>query len=175
MFVAKVRSRSLIEYRMLFLEWFNKKNYLIMANLMKNKTNLFPKSFFYDDAFTRDWFDWVFSDETPKSSLPAVNIKETEKSFQLEMAAPGMNREDFRVELNNNRLTVSAEKKENKAQTNYSRKEFDYSFFKRSFNLPEKDIVRDKISAEYKDGILFLEIPKDTKAKANAVRMIEVA
>lgn len=102
---------------------------------------------------------------TCQNELPLVNIKEEEKQFTIEMAAPGLKKDDFKINLDNQRLTISKEMKEEKEEINdkYTRKEFGFSSFSRSFRLP-KTIVGDKIKADYKDGILSLTLPKDEKA-----------
>ncbi|HIE15292.1 MAG TPA: Hsp20/alpha crystallin family protein [Bacteroidales bacterium] len=105
-------------------------------------------------------------------SIPAVNIKENDKSFEVEVAAPGMKKKDFKVEVENNVLTISAEKKEEKKETkeNYSRREFSYESFERSFTLPQDLVDANKISAKYEDGILRIAIPKkEEKAKLSKV------
>ena len=96
---------------------------------------------------------------------PAVNILEDEKQFTLELAAPGLKKDDFKINLDNQVLTISKEAKEQKEEVkeNYTRKEFVYNSFSRSFRLP-KIIVADKIKADYKDGILRIALPKDEKA-----------
>jgi len=95
-------------------------------------------------------------------SIPAVNIKENEKDFELEVAAPGMEKKDFKVNVENNTLVISAEKKEEKKEKNdnYSRKEFSYESFERSFTLPQDLVDDNKISAKYENGILKINIPK---------------
>ena len=105
-------------------------------------------------------------------SVPAVNIKENDKNFEVEVAAPGLDKKDFKVELENNVLTISAEKKEEKKEKkdNYSRKEFSYESFERSFTLPQDIVDADKIKAKYDNGILRIEIPKkEEKAKLSKV------
>ena len=101
-----------------------------------------------------------------QENIPAVNIKEEEKSFVLELAAPGMKKEDFKINVEKNILTISAEvKTENEEKTdNYTRKEFGYNSFSRSFKISE-NILADNISAKYKDGILMLSLPKNEEAK----------
>ncbi len=96
---------------------------------------------------------------------PAVNIQEDEKQFTLELAAPGLQKDDFKINLDNQLLTISKEATEEKEEVkeNYTRKEFVYNSFSRSFRLP-KFIMADKIKADYKDGILKLSLPKDEKA-----------
>jgi HSP20 family protein len=93
--------------------------------------------------------------------VPAVNIKEENDKFVLEMAAPGMKKDDFQINLDNYQLTISSEKKEEKKEKedNYTRREFLYSSFSRSFTLP-KSIDIEKIKADYKNGILNIVLPK---------------
>ena len=95
---------------------------------------------------------------------PAVNIIEDEKEFILEMAAPGLEKKDFRINLENQVLTISKEVKEEKEEVkqNYTHREFVYNSFSRSFRLP-KFILADKIKADYTDGILKISLPKDEK------------
>lgn len=108
-----------------------------------------------------DFFDDDFIQPLARRGMPAVNVKETDKSFELELAAPGFNKKDFAISIDNNCLTVSAEKKEEKEQKgdNYTRKEFGYQSFSRSFNLPS-NTNEDDINAHYEDGILKLSIAK---------------
>lgn len=111
------------------------------------------------------------------TSVPSVNIQETEENFLVEVAAPGRSREDFQIELDNEILTISSEdKKENEVKENngkYTRREFSYSSFKRSFSLPET-IDSEKIAATYKNGVLEITLPKKEEAKAQPKRMIEI-
>jgi HSP20 family protein len=95
-------------------------------------------------------------------NVPAINIKESESDFQIEIAAPGMEKSDFKVSLEQNILTISTEKKEEKTEEapNYTRKEFGYMSFKRSFTLPEDKVDTDAIEAKYDAGVLKLHIPK---------------
>ena len=99
-------------------------------------------------------------------STPAVNILETKDEFRIEVAAPGLNKDDFKINLDNNELTISANKeisKEEKDET-YTRREFGCSSFTRSFTLPET-VHGEKISASHKDGILTIHVPKKEEAK----------
>lgn len=100
------------------------------------------------------------------NSLALVNVKETETAYELEVAAPGLSKEDFKIDVDGDTLTISAEKEANKEekQDSYTRKEFSYSSFKRSFNLPERTVETDKITAKYVDGVLQLVVPKSEKA-----------
>jgi HSP20 family protein len=109
------------------------------------------------------------------STLPAVNIADNDESFVIEFAVPGLKKEDFKVNLDNNVLTVSSEREESneEKETNYTRREFNYTAFQRSFTLPDS-ANGDKISAEYKDGVLKIEIPKKEEAKVKPVREISI-
>lgn len=111
-----------------------------------------------------------------KMSTPAVNILETEKSLDIHLAAPGMKKEDFKIEVTNDVLTVSAEiKQENEEKSDrYTRKEFSYSSFSRSFNLPEF-LNTDEIKASYENGVLQLVLPKKEEVKAKTAKEIKVS
>ena len=109
-------------------------------------------------------------------SMPAVNVKETDDQFELELAAPGMSKSDFNIEIDADVLIVSSEKKENKEEkeeSRFTRREFRYNAFKRSFNLPET-VDSAKIAANYVDGILSVVIPKKEEAKPQPARKIEI-
>lgn len=127
-------------------------------------------------------FDELFNNESfniPKASVgnttPAVNIRENEDGFFLDFAMPGISKDDVIIELDNDLLTVSSEKKsEEKTETgNFTRREFHYNSFKRSFNLPET-IDSSKISADHKDGVLSIVIPKREETKPKPARKIEI-
>lgn len=132
-----------------------------------------------DDFFTKDLFDWNNSNfSNAGSTLPAVNVKETPESFEVEMAAPGMQKEDFKVELNNNILTISSEKEYEKQQNEsekYSRKEFSYQSFQRSFHLSKEAVDADNIEAKYENGVLRLRIPKREEVKQKPSRLINIS
>jgi HSP20 family protein len=98
--------------------------------------------------------------------IPAANIIENEKSFDIEIAIPGMKKEDFKINLENNILTVSTEKESEKSEEtkNFTRKEFVYGTFSRSFTLP-KIVETEQIKAGYENGILKVELPKKAEAK----------
>lgn len=143
-------------------------------NLVK-RNSFFPASTaLFDDFFTRDLFDW--SKTEGNGLVPRVNIKESNDGFSVEIAAPGMKKEDFHVELDNDMLTVSSEVSENHEENerNYTRKEFSYHSFRRSFYLPNT-VEADQINATYTDGILSLWIPKKEEAKKKPARMIEIS
>lgn len=115
-----------------------------------------------------DFFGKRFSD-------PAANIIEKGDSFQLDLAAPGMKKDDFRINLENNILTISAEFEDEQREEgkNYSRKEFYYGSFSRAFTLP-KTIDLDKINAEYENGILSINLPKKEEAKIEMKKEIKI-
>ncbi len=146
--------------------------------LIKRTNNLFPAvPSFFDDFFTRDLFEWPKS--TVGSSVPAVNIKEEDEGYTVEVAAPGLAKEDFNVELDNNVLTISSKKEirneEKDEEGNYTRREFSYTSFQRSFTLPGDVVDTDKINASYKDGVLHLSLPKREEAKPKPVKTIKIS
>ncbi len=132
-------------------------------------TNSWLSDFFDKDRF----FD---SDLMRNQTVPAVNVKENEKSFEVEMAAPGLTKKDFRITAENGLLNISSEKKEEKEEKekDYTRREFSYSSFSRSFTLPE-NTNEDDIKATYENGILKLSIAKKAIAHAKAHKAIEVS
>ena len=123
---------------------------------------------FFDSDFN-EFFGRRFSD-------PAANIIETADSFQLDLAAPGLKKDDFKIHLENNILTISSEVENQKEEEgrNYSRKEFFYGSFSRSFTLP-KIIDMDKIKADYVDGILKVNLPKKEEAKLEIKKEIRIS
>lgn len=129
-----------------------------------------------DDFFNRDWRLSNFSDSG--TTMPSVNIKETKDSYQVEVAAPGMNKDDFKVELDGNMLTISSEKTEqrenNEEPEKYSYREFSYQSFQRSFSLPKDVVDEERIEAHYENGVLKLTIPKKEEAKQKPPRKIQI-
>ena len=150
-----------------------------MTLVRRNGSLLNPLPVLFDDFFNRDLFNWGnsnFSDTN--TTVPAVNIKETAENYEVEVAAPGMTKKDFKVELNGNDLTISSEKsyqKEEREDERYSRKEFSYQSFQRTFTL-QKDVMDiDKIQAKYENGLLHLLIPKKEEAKQKPPRLIQIS
>jgi HSP20 family protein len=140
--------------------------------LIKRTNDLFPT--FFDDFLGRDLFE---SNRLGLSqTMPAVNIRETEDDYVVEMVSPGLNKKDFKVELDNQLLTISYEKEASKddKNENYTKQEFSYSSYQRSFTLP-KTVESNKIEARYKDGILNITIPKKEEAKKQASRLIAIS
>jgi HSP20 family protein len=138
------------------------------------KENFTPALFsdFFDNArfFGKNWIEKEFG-----QSLPAVNIKETNKDFNLDFVAPGFKKEDFKVSVDHSVLTISAEKEEEKSEENkrFTRKEFFYNSFSRSFSLPES-VNAEKIDAKYEEGILKLNVPKLVESKSLPKKEIKV-
>ena len=129
----------------------------------------------YNEAAFNDLFNFNNRQVlNTKTHLPSVNIKENEDSFVLELATPGRKKEDLKIEVNNDILSIASEVKQEKEETkeNFSRREFSFQSFKRSFTLPDT-VSSDKIKASYEDGILTLAIPKKEEAKPKA--KVEIA
>ena len=141
-------------------------------NLIKrNNSLIFPS--LLDEIFKTDWNGGVQNFNT---SMPAVNIKETELDFKLELFAPGLKKEDFNIEIDQKTLSISSVKNTETEESyeNYSRKEFGFTSFKRTFNLPET-VNFDAIEANYENGILNLTLPKREEALPKPKRLIEIA
>ncbi len=134
-------------------------------------------SAFFNDFFGRNFLDLTSrSFSKTNTTLPSVNIMEDEDKYLVEVAAPGFVKEDFDLKLENNVLTISSDKKEEnevKEGECYSRKEFSYQSFSRSFSLPDT-IQVDKIGAKYDKGILTVTLPKRDEAKPKPALQIEI-
>ncbi|WP_281256421.1 Hsp20/alpha crystallin family protein [Labilibaculum manganireducens] len=147
----------------------------IMTLVKRNSDNLFPSLF--DNFFSRDWMDWNNSNfSNTNTTLPAVNVRENDNEYIIEVAAPGMKKSDFKINVDNNLLTISSELKEEKENKDgkFSRREFCYQSFHRSFQLPINLVNGDKISAKYNDGILTIRLPKKEEAKPKPSRSISI-
>jgi HSP20 family protein len=133
----------------------------------------------FNDFFSRDLWNWgLENNSSTNTSIPAINVKETNDHYEVELAAPGMEKKDFKIELNGNMLTISSERQnewEDKEDERYTRREFSYQSFQRSFQLPKDVVDEDKIQAKYENGLLHLTIPKKEHAKQRPPRMIEIA
>ncbi len=126
----------------------------------------------FDNMFRHD----VMNEAKDCGCLPAVNILEDENAFELHFSAPGFAKDDFKINLENDTLTISSEKKEEKEESgkNFTRKEFYHGAFSRSFSIPQT-INREEIGAEYESGILKVLLPKKEEAKANLSKEIKVS
>lgn len=129
-----------------------------------------------DDFFNKDWFNSMDTFGMERGQLPAVNIREKDDQYELEVAAPGMKKDDFNVELDNDMLIISAEQKDERKEedSRYTRREFNYRSFNRSFQLPERLVMEDKINAEYHDGVLHITIPKSKEARTKRAKRIAI-
>lgn len=148
-----------------------------MANLARRNQNDLMPSFdtWIDDFFSGD-FNHMFNRLARTGvSLPAVNISESHEGYHLEMATPGLRKEDIHVTLQDQTLVISAEKKSESTSSdrNLRRQEFSCSTFKRAFTLPE-NVDSDKLLCAYEDGVLKLDIPKRLSQQAGGARSIEI-
>ncbi|GGC79459.1 heat-shock protein [Flavobacterium lutivivi] len=141
-------------------------------NLIKRNTVPFPS--IIDEFLKPDFFGGI---QNFGANVPAVNIRESETEFAVELAAPGKRKEDFIIDLDDNVLTISSETKTDNEQKDekgkYTRREFSYSSFKRSFSLPET-VNEDEIKASYENGVLHVTMPKKEEALPKPKRMIEI-
>jgi len=149
-------------------------------NLIKRNVGQAPAlhRMFFDDILGRDFFNWENNNfSTTSTTLPSVNIKETEDNYEVEVAAPGLDKNDFKITLDGNLLNISSvkEHEQTTGDENYSRREFSYQSFQRSFELPKNVVDEDKINARYENGLLLLSIPKREEAKQRPPRMIEIS
>ena len=129
------------------------------------------------DDFFKPWSDLFDNDKwnMRPMNMPAVNITEQPNEYLLSLAAPGMKKDDFKIDVDGNMLTISSEKEENKEDKNkkFTRKEYSYSSFSRCFSLPE-EIKQENIDAKYEDGVLKITLPRKEEAKKPAIRKIAV-
>jgi HSP20 family protein len=136
---------------------------------------------FFNSSLTKDFMEDLFDNSLGNNfnnigrTLPAVNISETDNDLVIEVAAPGMQKKDFKVEVNNNQLSIryNKELKDEKRQENSWRKEFSFESFERTIALPAM-AESDNISATYLDGILKLTVPKKEEARRKPAKSIEV-
>ena len=147
-----------------------------LPSLLKNDYPSFPS--FLDNFFEGNLMDWNTGNFAgTNSTLPAVNVKENDNEFNIDVAAPGMNKKDFKVNYNNGRLIISSEKEyknEEKEGEKITRREFSYQSFQRSFAVPENVVDADKISANYKEGILHVTLPKREEVKPKPAKEIKI-
>ena len=140
--------------------------------MLVKMNRMFPG--FTDDFWGRDFYPARYHNHGFKS-VPAVNIAEGDHEFTIEVAAPGYDKKDFRIDLDNDRLTISSvrENNEKEKMERYTRKEFSYREFSRSFTLPET-VDTEKITAKHSDGILYVNIPKKEEAWVKPAREIAI-
>lgn len=150
-----------------------------MALIRRSNVGFPALSNWFNDFFSPDFLDSGLPNfSSTETTIPAVNIKETADNFEVELAAPGMSKEDFQITLDGNLLTIRSErsrKNEEKGNENYSRQEFSYQSFQRTFQLPKDVVDGDQIQAKYESGLLLLTIPKREEAKQKPPRRIMIS
>ena len=151
-----------------------------MSLVKRNNTDLFAgMPSLLNEFFPKDFWDWNLNNNSnTNTSIPAVNIRETAEAYEVEMAAPGMRKEDFRIELDNNMLYITSEKEQRNEQNEgqrYTRREFSYQSFQRSFHLAKDVVDADGIQAKYENGLLQLIIPKKEEAKQRPPKTIKIS
>ncbi|MBS2213642.1 Hsp20/alpha crystallin family protein [Carboxylicivirga mesophila] len=147
--------------------------------LARLSNNWFPSvPSLFDRFFDGELMDWNNSNfSSTDTTLPAVNVMENADEYAIEVAAPGLNKEDFKVDYDNGRLTISSEhknEKEEKDGEKVTRREFSYQSFQRSFTISENAVNADKIKANYKNGILYITLPKREELKPKPIKQIEI-
>ncbi len=146
----------------------------MLPSVFNRKGSAVPRNFvdeFFNDSFLPRFLDWNYE----STNTPAVNVEETEKEYLIDVAAPGLEKEDFKVNVDNNILTISSTKevKNEEKRDGYLRREFNYSSFSRAFTLPE-NTETSKIKASHKNGVLSICIPK-SEAKVKQVTEIKIS
>ncbi|MBO6881733.1 Hsp20/alpha crystallin family protein [Winogradskyella sp.] len=159
-----------------------------MSNLVKTSNNgsdsntslgfrsLPSLSSWMDDIFNKSFGNEFVSNFNTGITLPAVNVLDNDDEYIVEMAVPGLKKSDFDVNIDNQLLSISAESNTENEDTdeNYTRREFGYSSFKRTFSLPET-VETDKIKAKYEDGLLKVMLPKRDEAKKKPLKQIKIS
>lgn len=130
----------------------------------------------FDDFLGKSFGNEFMSNFNTGITLPAVNVIDGANEFVVEMAVPGLDKSDFDINVDNNLLSIGVEKEteQNEHTENYTRREFGYSSFKRTFSIPES-VDTDKISATYKDGIMKIMLPKRDEAKKKPLKNIKIS
>lgn len=145
--------------------------------LIRRSENYPTWSNLISDIFNNERNDLTLTNYSlTNTTLPSINIMETENGFELEMAAPGLEKKDFKIEVDKGILSISSERKTEKEDVDsnrYTRREFSYQSFFRSFALPTS-VDSDRIGAKYENGILKVIIPKREEAKPKPVKMIDI-
>jgi HSP20 family protein len=129
------------------------------------------------DEFFRPWTDWYDTTNLMGRVLnvPAVNISELKDEYQVSVAVPGMKKDDFTIDVEGNVLTISSEKEESTEDKDgqYTRREYNYSSFTRSFTLPD-EVNKEKIEAKYEDGVLKINMPRKEEAKKLLAKQVPI-
>lgn len=150
---------------------------MTLARLSNNWHPSVPS--FLDRFFEGDLMDWnTWNFAGANSTLPAINMKENDNEYLIEVAAPGLKKNDFKLNYENGRLTISSERKDEKQEKEgerITRCEFSYEAFQRSFTVPENIVNADKIAAKYEDGILYVTLPKREEVKPKPAKEIKIS
>ena len=147
--------------------------------LAKNSNNWLPTMpSFFDKFFDGGLADWNFKDLMhSQSHVPAANVIEKEKSFEVEVALPGVNKDDIKIDYNQGNLSISSEQKveiEEKDGNRLTHMEFCYHAFSRVFSVPEDLVDVDKITANHKNGVLRISLPKKHDLKSVSAKQIQI-
>jgi len=149
---------------------------MTLAKLSNNAFPSFPS--FFDRFFDGELMDWNRGNySSTDTTLPAVNVKETDNEFLIDVAAPGLKKDDFKIHFDNGHLTISSELKNEREEKNggkVTRREFSYQSFQRSFSVAETVIDADKITANYDSGILHITLPKREEIKPKPAKEIKI-
>lgn len=139
-------------------------------NLIRKQTPFFPS--LIDDFINTDW---NLKAPTFSGTVPSVNIKEFDSQFEIELAVPGMKKDDFEIEVEDGVLSISSTQEEEQfnEKGKYTRREFSYSSFRRSFTLPDS-VNPTKIDATYKEGVLLVLLPKQKEAQPQPKKLIKI-
>lgn len=148
------------------------KSFTMSANSIIKATGSMPALF---EDFFKPWNDWFSSPWKGMLNVPAVNIEENEKEYRVSLAVPGMKKDDFKIDVDGNLITVSTEKEETKEEQDkqFARREYNYSSFSRCFTLPE-EVDRNQIVARYENGLLTLSLPRKEEMKKVSAKSIAV-
>lgn len=141
------------------------------------KTLMRPRTFnpsVFDDFF-KPWNEWFSDRKGMISTVPAVNVTESDGKYQVMLAAPGLKKEDFHIDIDGNLITISAETKSEKEEKEeqFTRKEYNYTSFSRTFTLPE-NINKESVEAKYENGELKLVLPKKGGVQTPAKQEIKI-
>jgi HSP20 family protein len=150
---------------------------MTLARFSNSAFPSFPSIF--DRVFDGELMDWNNNNfSSTNSTLPAVNVREDDDAYKIEVAAPGLKKDDFKISYDNGRLTISSEYKnevEDKEGEKITRREFSYQSFQRSFTVAENVVDAEKIAANYDSGILYLTLPKRDEVKPKPAKQIKIS
>lgn len=142
------------------------------GNLPTKRVENFPTLF---DDFFKPWREWFDMGWDKVSTVPSVNVTEADKEYKISVAAPGLQKDDFKVNVDGNMITISAERstRSEEKEEKFTRKEYNYTSFSRTFTLPD-NVMADKIEARYENGELMLMLPKVVDEKVSTHKKIEI-